>query len=1082
MSYLNQLKEIRMKTLRDVNPIAAEQWEYVKNGELTPDNVSAKSGRLVSFICSDNSNHRWEAKVYQRTKEGRNIDCPYCDERKVLRGETDLFTKCPIAKEYWDYEANGELDPNQLLYISNKKVHFKCKRGHTFIRHVRDFIKTPGCRKCDKYENSIKFTHPNIVRMWDYEKNKPDIPSNHLKTSSKKVYWKCPKCGYSWQCKVVARTVSKGLCPACEVGSAFMTGVNDLATKHKNLLKYWDYDNNVVSPSEVHLHDIRKFNWLCPDCNYSWSATAISRYVKKKGEVRKLRNCPSCEGKVVVANRNDISITHPHLAAEYVEILNTRPLSEIKRGSNYNIHWKCSECNQYFVAKPSSRTRYKDGKLHGCPYCAGKLPIPGINDFKTLKPVIADEWDYDANDKGPEEYTVYSMKNVYWKCKNDNSHKWLAAVQARSKGGYKCPICYPTRKKVPKFSNAHPEHLQYWDYNKNKKAPDQYNQYSNAKVWWICSEGHEFQQVIGRIAMKGFYCVICENSYLVEGINDVATVYPRFVEIWDYEKNEVTPNQVRYAENVYYHYRCNLGHSWWGTLKSVVDDDYECVYCSGKRVLSGLNSFKDLYPELTEEWNHEINSNRPDKTSIQYSHPITWKCSKCNMDYLARIRERINGSKTCPYCSGKRAIPGKTSLKALYPQLAEKYSSNNTVTADEVLPNYSLYVNWTCSKYHVEWSAPVVDVVEGRRTCPYCDGARAVPGVNSLKALYPELLHDFVDERYNPDEILPTLTSSLQWKCHKNGLMYNAGVDDFIKYGCPYCNGRRVVPGRTSFKALHPQLARKFVDQHYDADTILPGHTRVTKWKCSKYDLIYEATVKGMVEGNENCPYCSERKVVPGVNSLNAMYPDIAIRLIDENHNAENVFPWLKVRVKWKCSEYGLPYYASINGIVNGTEVCPYCSGKQVVPGATSLKALYPELGKKMIDTRYDPDFLFPNSSKRVRWQCSKHGLSYYATIKDIVIGLEKCPYCAGKKVVPGVTSLKALYAEIVSKEWKYLANALLGDPDEILSTSKKRYFWECETCKSTYVSSPKYRVRMIERKMTACKFCKGLRTKYDCY
>ena len=133
MSYLNQLKETRMKTLRDVNPIAAEQWDYEKNGGLTPDNVSAKSGRLVSFICSNNPNHRWESKVFLRTKEGRNIDCPYCDERKVLSGETDLFTKCPITKEYWDYDANGELDPNQLLYISNKKVHFKCKRGHTFI-------------------------------------------------------------------------------------------------------------------------------------------------------------------------------------------------------------------------------------------------------------------------------------------------------------------------------------------------------------------------------------------------------------------------------------------------------------------------------------------------------------------------------------------------------------------------------------------------------------------------------------------------------------------------------------------------------------------------------------------------------------------------------------------------------------------------------------------------------------------------------------------------------------------------------------------------------------------------------------
>lgn len=34
------------------------------------------------------------------------------------------------------------------------------------------------------------------------------------------------------------------------------------------------------------------------------------------------------------------------------------------------------------------------GKKSGCPYCAGLLPIVGVNDLQTTNPELMKEWDY----------------------------------------------------------------------------------------------------------------------------------------------------------------------------------------------------------------------------------------------------------------------------------------------------------------------------------------------------------------------------------------------------------------------------------------------------------------------------------------------------------------------------------------------------------------------------------------------------------------------------------------------------------------------------------------------------------------
>ena len=61
-----------------------------------------------------------------------NSNCSYCTNKKVKSNkENSLFFLFPeIAKE-WDYEKNGDLKPTDVTKGSDKKVWWKCKKGHS---------------------------------------------------------------------------------------------------------------------------------------------------------------------------------------------------------------------------------------------------------------------------------------------------------------------------------------------------------------------------------------------------------------------------------------------------------------------------------------------------------------------------------------------------------------------------------------------------------------------------------------------------------------------------------------------------------------------------------------------------------------------------------------------------------------------------------------------------------------------------------------------------------------------------------------------------------------------------------------
>ena len=103
-------------------PQLSKEWHKTKNGDLTPKNVTLKSGKKVWWEC--NKGHEWEAQIINRSN---GTGCPECSGRKAGK-DNSLFVKFPQLSKEWHKTKNKDLTPKDITPGSNKKVWWKCKK------------------------------------------------------------------------------------------------------------------------------------------------------------------------------------------------------------------------------------------------------------------------------------------------------------------------------------------------------------------------------------------------------------------------------------------------------------------------------------------------------------------------------------------------------------------------------------------------------------------------------------------------------------------------------------------------------------------------------------------------------------------------------------------------------------------------------------------------------------------------------------------------------------------------------------------------------------------------------------------
>ena len=121
-----------------------------------------------------------------------------------------------LMKE-WNKEKNGLLNPKLLTLKSHKKIWWRCKNGHEWQVSIDSRSKGTGCPYCSnrrvlKGYNDLETINSKLAKEWNKEKNGDLKPNMVMANSSKKVWWKCSKCGFEWKAKIDNRNRGKG-CP-----------------------------------------------------------------------------------------------------------------------------------------------------------------------------------------------------------------------------------------------------------------------------------------------------------------------------------------------------------------------------------------------------------------------------------------------------------------------------------------------------------------------------------------------------------------------------------------------------------------------------------------------------------------------------------------------------------------------------------------------------------------------------------------------------------------------------------------------------------------------------------------------------
>ena len=163
--------------------------------------------------------------------------------------------------------------------------------------------------------------------------------------------------------------------------------------------------------------------------------------------------------------------------------------------------------------------------------------------------------------------------------------------------------------------------------------------------------------------------------------------------------------------------------------------------------------------------------------------------------------------------------------------------------------------------------------------CPKCYVAGRNLSDESFAAVYPEYIDIWAeDNEHTPYNTLYTSNLWIHWKCRVCHGEYGAIIYDMVhgNADCPYCKGTKVLPGFNSLEALHPNIASLWSDSNLiDPDHVLSDIATSYKWICNTCHGEYTATIRDVVNGTADCPYCMGTKVLPGFNSFAANHPEL---------------------------------------------------------------------------------------------------------------------------------------------------------------------------------------------------------------
>ncbi len=629
---------------------------------------------------------------------------------------------------------------------------------------------------------------------------------------------------------------------------------------------------------------------------------------------------------------------------------------------------------------------------------------------------------------------------------------------------------------------SHPRIAADWDADRNGCFDaSQVCATSKDRVWWTCEAGHTYQvSVYTRVRTGG--CKICSRpehgeavrrAKLARGVK-LSDARPELIAEWDFERNELGPDEISEKSSRPVWWRCSEGHSWRvspagrarsrGCPKCALASAGDRVRAS--RLRAAGQSLADARPDLVAEWVPDKNDRTPSELTPKSNYRAAWRC-RYGHEWSTTVVNRTHYGSGCPFCAGQSSrleVFLLCELRTIYPGV-EWRAKLDGIEADILLPAQQVAIEvdggyWHSCKHAADQRKTVdlgsqgLSVVRVRdSTLPVVDG-RVVPysAPPDMMRVCLDLVRELV--RMHPDAAACDYLSQSQPRAESDYRQMIARLP--------------APPSGATLEDTHPDIAAE-----WDFETNAPltpelfsrGSEQTVGWVCASGHR-WNATIKNRTRGS-GCPECSRASAsdrtrqwrVRQLGSLGTANPAFLSMWDSAANGTLDPFELAVtsgLRVHWRCA-LGHSFEKSPAQMMKDDR-CPQCR---------SLALTHPALAVEWDGDRngeLSPFDVTPGSGRRVWWKCSG-GHSWCATVAMRASGTN-CPVCFEQRRCVDVDAAAArrtgqslaAYAPDWLSEWDADLNGDV-DPTEVSTKSDTPYWWRC-TWGHSFQKSPRKRSR----------------------
>jgi len=718
--------------------------------------------------------------------------------------------------------------------------------------------------------------------------------------------------------------------------------------------------------------------------------------------------------------------------------------------------------------------------------------------FKDQNPEQMKEYDYEKNSAIGLDIDVISCssnKRAFWKCQTCGG-AWEAsfAERNRCKG---CPYC--TGRRVLEGYNdlktRFPEIANEWDYEKNGSfLPTMVAAFSMKSAFWVCKMGHSYSTSIALRTSQKQGCPYCSGKRGLRGFNDLESRFPEVAKEWNYQKNApLVPAEITYGSSKKVWWKCkSCGNEWISDIASRTRGQ-GCRTCGNKRgaekrkcerIKRGI-SLSQKEPWVLAEWDYSKNTLSPNNITPRSHERCWWICAKGHSYDLA-VADKANGQ-GCPYCAGKRVLPGFNDVESCAPELLSDWDyKSNAITPKEITYGSDKSVFWKCQNCGKPYKLSVQE--KRRRANKYCIACKKEFGSSIpeqtvffyISQVFPDAINGY---RNTPllgtkelDIFIPSINTGIEYDgraWHDNKKRDKEKSQSLIDFGIKLIRLRETGAPEIEDGSYVIPVSRKRNEADYSF------LQKPIEELMNYFAMQYNIPVLVINIENNIHDIISGFLRLQKENSLAECYPNVAKELhptknlgLDPTHIGcrSGQMVW------WQCPECGHEWRSRVIDRTTKGYGCRSCGNRNATMLRIKRKLAidgsfadrYPELLK---DWDYEkngsllPSSLTVSSGRPIWWKCTTCGYEWIAKIADRTKG-EGCIKCGIKRahqkriidIIKNEGSLADNYPEIAA-EWDYVKNTP-SLPSEFTYASNKKFWWKCKTCSFEWESRISQRTR----------------------